>query len=72
MDVKILNSHSKAMGWVILFMGFGLSVYLRDASAFIACCTVAGGLVANKTYQARKEKYLRTLESGRYHERQDF
>ena len=54
--MKIFNqSHSKAMGWVILVMGFVLSIVLKEITPFVTGVTIAGGLVANKTYQTRKE-----------------
>ncbi len=53
--MKIFNgSHSKAMGWAILFMGFILSIILKNIAPFVTAVTVSGGLVANKTIQARK------------------
>ena len=54
--MKIFDgSHSKAMGWVILVMGFVLSIVLKDIAPFMTGVGIAGGLVANKTYQVRKE-----------------
>jgi len=53
--MKIFNgSHSKAMGWVILVMGFVAALVLKSEAILISSFTFAAGLIANKTYQERK------------------
>jgi len=50
------GSHSIAMGWAMLVLSAVLSFFLKDITPFVVALPIAGGLVANKTYQVRKEK----------------
>ena len=48
------GSNSIAMGWIVLILGTILTIILKDVTAFAVAVPTSGGLVANKTYQARK------------------
>ena len=57
--MKIFNgSHSKAFAWALLVCGTAISIITKDVTAFVVAVPIAGGLIANKTYQARKDNEL--------------
>lgn len=49
------GSHSKAFAWALLATGTAISIITKNVTAFSIAVPIAGGLIANKTYQARKE-----------------